>query len=72
MDPYVTLKYNKIQFKTDELVNAGKTPKRDKIFDVEVTSISDNFLIEVYDVDVFNNELIGAGIAKGRDLCVDS
>jgi Ca2+-dependent lipid-binding protein len=72
MDPFLTLKYNKIELKTDELLNAGKRPKWNKIFDIEVKSISDNFLIEVYDVDVFGNELIGAGIAKGRALCKGS
>jgi Ca2+-dependent lipid-binding protein len=69
MDLFLTLKYNKLELKTNELKNAGKHPKWNKVFDIEVRSVSDNFVIEVYDVDVFGNELIGAGIAKGRSLC---
>lgn len=71
MDPFVELKYRDLKLKTDEHTNSGKRPKWNKMFDLQVKSISDNLIFEVYDVNVFENQLIGAGIAKGKALCVD-
>lgn len=71
MDPFVVLKYNKEEHKTKEIENAGSTPKWNKSFDIGVKRVTDNIIIEVYDVDVFDNELIGAGIAHVENLCVD-
>jgi len=50
-------------------LNAGKNPEWEESIDIDVESIAAPILIEVYDVDVFSNEIIGAGVISGKSVC---
>ena len=52
MDPYCVLESRMQKFRTRTLQGAGKTPKWDQVFDLDVKYIGDDLKIVVFDEDV--------------------
>ena len=58
MDPYCTLETRQQKFKTRTLNGAGKTPKWDQVFDIDVKYIGDDLFFKVFDEDVSASDLV--------------
>ena len=58
MDPYAVLETRMQKFKTRTLQGAGKTPKWDQVFDIDVKYIGDDLYFKVYDEDVSSSDLV--------------
>jgi len=53
------------------LQGAGKAPKWDQVFDIDVKYIGDDMAITVYDEDVTCSDLVGKSSVKISSLCVN-
>ena len=60
MDPYVVIETRNQKLKTRTLDGAGKTPKWDQVFDVDVKYIGDDMKITVYDEDLTASDLVSS------------
>lgn len=58
MDPYAILETRMQKFKTRTLQGAGKAPKWDQVFDIDVKYIGDDLYFKVYDEDVTSSDLV--------------
>ena len=72
MDPWVNIETRHQKLRTRTLNGAGKTPKWDQAFDVDVKYIGDDMNITVYDEDVTTNDLVGKTVIKLSALCVNN
>ena len=48
---------------------AGKTPKWDQAFDIDVRNLEEDILLKVFDEDVVSSDLIGESTFKFSALC---
>ena len=71
MDPFCVLNYREQQFKTKVKQNAGKLPKWDETFEIDVKYIGDELYIGVKDEDLTKADVIGDGQLKLSALCVN-
>ena len=69
MDPFAVIEYRQQKFKTKVKKNAGKTPRWDEQFTIDVKYIGDDFYVKVFDEDVTCNEAIGAVMMKMSAVC---
>jgi len=60
MDPYCVLEQRQQKFRTRTLQGAGKTPKWDQMFDLDVKYIGDDLVIKVFDEDVTASDIVSA------------
>ena len=58
MDPYTIISTRQQQFRTRTLNGAGKTPKWDQAFDIDVKYVGDDMTIKVMDEDVTASDLV--------------
>ena len=58
MDPYVVIETRHQKLKTRTLDGAGKTPKWDQVFDIDVKYIGDDMKVTVYDEDITASDLV--------------
>ena len=58
--------------KTRTLQGAGKAPKWDQVFDIDVKYIGDDMTVTVFDEDVTTSDLVGKAIVKLSSLCVNN
>ena len=65
MDPYCVIQTRQQKFKTRTLQGAGKVPKWDQVFDIDVKYIGDDMTIQVMDEDVTSSDLV----SKTKNLC---
>ena len=70
MDPYavITIREEKLRTKTKD--EAGKTPKWNEIFDIQIKYIGDDMEIQVLDEDLTKSDLVGTAILKVSSLCI--
>ena len=59
MDPYCIIETRQQKFRTKVLQGAGKTPRWNEWFDVDVKYIGDDIHIKVLDEDVTDSDTIG-------------
>jgi len=60
MDPYVNIIYNAVKVgKTKTLDGAGKKPKWNQSFEIQIMDIMDDIYFEVKDEDLTSSDLIG-------------
>ena len=71
MDPYCVLETRQQQFKTVTHENAGKAPKWDQTFKVDVKYIGDDLTLTVFDEDVTGSDKVGSATIKLSALCVN-
>merc|ERR1711953_1274710 len=71
MDPFVVLETRQQKLKTKTMQGAGKTPKWDQIFDIDVKYIGDDMTVKVFDEDVTSSDLVGETTIKLSSLCVN-
>jgi len=60
MDPFAEVVTPTQKFKTRTIENAGKTPKWNQIFDMEVKDMAGDFTITVFDKDDYSNDTVGS------------
>jgi len=60
MDPFCIVEYRQQRFKTATKNNAGKTPKWDQTYDIDIKYIGDDMYIKVFDEDLTDNDAVGA------------
>ena len=60
MDPYVKIETRQQNLRTKTMQGAGKTPKWDQIFDIDVKYIGDDMTLTVLDEDVTSSDKIGS------------
>lgn len=72
MDPYATLQIREQVHRTRVLDNAGKTPKWEQIFEIDVKYIGDDITVKVLDEDVRSSDLVGETTFKLSSLCVNN
>ena len=58
MDPYCVIETRQQKHRTRTLQGAGKTPKWDQAFDVDVKYIGDDMTIKVLDEDVTSSDTV--------------
>ena len=58
MDPYCVLSTRQQKYKTRTLQGAGKTPKWDQVFDIDVKYVGDDMVIQIMDEDVTASDLV--------------
>ena len=58
MDPYATLETRQQKFRTRTLNGAGKLPKWNQAFDIDVKYIGDDLYLKVFDEDVTSSDLV--------------
>ena len=71
MDPYITIETRMQKLKTKTMQGAGKTPKWDQMFDIDVKYIGDDMKVQCWDEDVTSSDLIGETTIKLSALCVN-
>jgi len=71
MDPFVVIETRQQKLKTKTMQGAGKTPKWDQIFDIDVKYIGDDMKLQVFDEDVTSSDLVGETTIKLSSLCVN-
>ena len=59
MDPFVTIEYQGMEFKTKTIRNGGMRPQWNESFEIDVYSLSDDIKISIIDEDVIVNDLVG-------------
>jgi Ca2+-dependent lipid-binding protein len=59
MDPFVTIEYQGMEFKTKTIRNGGKRPQWNEIFEIDLFSLSDDIKISIIDENVIKNDLVG-------------
>ena len=69
MDPFCKFQMRDQTYKTKVLNGAGKTPKWNEIWDIDVKYIGDDLLIDVMDEDVTSSDMIGQASIKLSSLC---
>ena len=62
MDPWTQIETRQQKVRTRTLQGAGKTPKWDQVFDIDVKYVGDDMTVTVYDEDVTTSDLV-------RQLC---
>lgn len=70
MDPFCKIQYRDQCFRTKVLQGAGKLPKWNETFDIEVKYVGDDLDIEVRDEDVTTSDLVGSLHIKLSSLCM--
>jgi len=58
MDPYTVIETRQQKLRTKTMDNAGKTPKWDQIFDLDVKYIGDDIVVTVYDEDLTSDDMV--------------
>jgi len=71
MDPFCVITCREEKYKTKVLQGAGKLPKWNETYDIEVKYIGDDMTIEVRDEDVTSSDLIGSTVIKLSSLCAN-
>ena len=71
MDPYVVIETRQQKVRTNTLQSAGKTPKWNQTFDIDVKYIGDDITLTVYDEDVTSSDTVAQAIIKLSSLCVN-
>mmetsp|Transcript_19302 Transcript_19302/g.13863 ORF Transcript_19302/g.13863 Transcript_19302/m.13863 type:complete len:99 (-) Transcript_19302:508-804(-) len=71
MDPYCVITYREETFKTDVKNNAGKKPKWDQTYQIDVKYVGDDINVKVYDKDVFGSDYVGQANIKWSSLCMN-
>ena len=71
MDPYVVIRNNANQMRTETIEDGGKTPAWNETFDLTINSIQDNLTLRVMDENVNANTEIGTCSIKTAALCVN-
>jgi Ca2+-dependent lipid-binding protein len=59
MDPYVVIETRQQKVRTNTLQGAGKTPKWNQSFDIDVKYIGDDITLTVMDEDVTSSDKVG-------------
>lgn len=72
MDPFAIVEYRQQKFKTATKQNAGKTPRWDQTYDIDIKYIGDDMTVKVFDEDVTDNDAVGAVQIKASALCVQN
>ena len=60
MDPFAKIETRHQVVRTRTINSAGKTPKWEQEFDIDVKYIGDDMTVTVYDEDVTTNDLVGS------------
>ena len=71
MDPWVKIETRQTKLRTRTLNGAGKTPKWEEVFDIDVKYIGDDLTIGVYDEDVTCSDTVGTTIVKISSFCAN-
>ena len=71
MDPYCVVETRQQKVRTNTLQNAGKTPRWNQIFDIDVKYFGDDLSLTVYDEDVTSSDLVASTVIKLSSLCVN-
>jgi len=70
MDPYVTIQHREDVIQTSVKKSAGKEPKWDQEFTLNVKYIGDDIRVQVLDKDPLKSDLIGEALIKLSALCM--
>ena len=71
MDPFVKLQYREQSFKTKVASGAGKQPKFNETFQIDVKYIGDDLTIGIYDEDVVGSDMVGEVSIKLQALVMN-
>ena len=71
MDPYCIILVREQEFKTSAKEEAGKEPKWNQCFDIDVKYIGDDLTVKVMDEDIGKDDMIGEAKIKLSSFCVN-
>ena len=71
MDPWVQIQLRDYKARTATKQNAGKTPKWNETFNIDVKYIGDDMTLTVMDEDVVGNDLVASTTIKVSSLCMN-
>lgn len=69
MDPYITIEYQGMEFKTQTIKGGGKRPTFNETFEIEVYRVSDEIKFACFDDDILINDVVGEKSFPVRNLC---
>ena len=69
MDPFVTIEYNGVKYKTCVIQNGGKKPIWNDQFELDVISMTDELKFCCLDEDVWSNDVVGEAHINVSYLC---
>ena len=72
MDPFVTIETKAQKLKTKTADGAGKEPKWNETFDIDVRTSGEELKLQVFDEDITTSDLVGETTIKLAALCVSS
>ena len=72
MDPYCKFEANGRTYQTPVHQEGGKTPRWNYFFDVSVKSMEEELRFSLYDKEKYNDDFIGEGYVKYKDLCINN
>ena len=71
MDPYCKISYREQQFRSKTLNGAGKKPKWNETFEIQVKYIGDDLELTVFDEDLTSSDTVGSAQIKISSLCIN-
>ncbi len=71
MDPFCKIQYRDQNITTTVQKNAGKLPRWNETFDINVQYQGDDVHLEVLDEDITKNDVVGSSTFKMSSLCVN-
>ena len=71
MDPYCIIQVREQEFKTKVKEEAGKEPKWNECFDIDVKYIGDDLTVKVMDDDIGKDDTVGEAKIKLSSFCVN-
>ena len=69
MDPFVTIEYQGMEFRTKTAENAGKNPRWNEHFEIEIYSLQDDIKVTCLDDDFLHDDCVGTRVFKVRAIC---
>ena len=71
MSPYITITFGKNKYKTKVAHEQGKTPKWNNEFQLEVTSVTEELVLRVWDQDMTTSDAVGFTKIKMSSLIIN-
>mmetsp|Transcript_37276 Transcript_37276/g.49033 ORF Transcript_37276/g.49033 Transcript_37276/m.49033 type:complete len:131 (-) Transcript_37276:581-973(-) len=71
MDPWVQIEMRNFKARTKTKQSAGKTPKWDETFNIDVKYIGDDMKLTVMDEDVVSHDKVAETTIKVSSLCMN-
>ena len=70
MDPFCEIEVHKKSFKTKTHLNAGKKPKWNQKFTIDVKNLTEDLSVIIWDECIGDNDVVAYRVIKLSEICV--